>query len=95
MDSMFPTLCVGTDQTLDGWLQQFVSAQALEQELGLAGLEPNMLNVLGLQPVTIAPQELVAVGENASSKGAVAESGEMKRVVPLAPRQAGVQNRAM
>ncbi|KAJ2574640.1 hypothetical protein GGH19_003652 [Coemansia sp. RSA 1807] len=67
MDSMFPTLCVGTDQTLDGWLQQFVSAQALEQELGLAGLEPNMLNVLGLQPVTIAPQELVAVGENAST----------------------------
>ncbi|KAJ2147433.1 hypothetical protein IW136_000089 [Coemansia sp. RSA 678] len=95
MDSMFPTLCVGTDQTLDGWLQQFVSAQALEQELGLAGLEPNMLNVLGLQPVTIAPQELVAVGENASSKGTVAESGEMKRVVPLAPRQVGAQNRAM
>ncbi|KAJ2125561.1 hypothetical protein IW147_000913 [Coemansia sp. RSA 720] len=89
MDSMFPSLCA--DQTLDGWLQQFVSASALEQELGLT-LEPNVLNVLGLQPVSIAPQELVAVGENAS-KGAVGERGEMKRV--LAPRQVEAQNRTM
>ncbi|KAJ2503167.1 hypothetical protein GGH96_000416 [Coemansia sp. RSA 1972] len=96
MDSMFPSLSLGADQELSGWLQQFVSASALEQSLGLAALEPNMLGVLAdMVPVSnIAPQELVAVGENAGSK-AVGERGEMKRVVPLAPRQVGAQNRAM